>query len=155
MGQEDKSFINLAGEFLVAGELNRRRVLASVTYGESKRADIFAFSSDEKRFARIEVKATDKRRWPVGARALNAKSAKDGVFWVLVHLPIDDALPEYFIFSGRELVDLASRQDKAYKSCYKVKNGKDFTGRGVPALRYNDVIAYQNRWQTILAYIKR
>ena len=39
MGQERKSFLNLAGEFAVASELNRRGVHAAVTYGTSKRAD--------------------------------------------------------------------------------------------------------------------
>ena len=36
MGQERKSFLNLAGEFAVASELNRRGVHAAVTYGTSK-----------------------------------------------------------------------------------------------------------------------
>ena len=44
MGQERKSFLNLAGEFAVASELNRRGVHAAVTYGTSKRADIFAMA---------------------------------------------------------------------------------------------------------------
>jgi len=62
MPQEDKAFLNLAGEFAVASELNRRRVLASVTYGASKCADVFALSPDMTRVVRIEVKATNPKK---------------------------------------------------------------------------------------------
>lgn len=36
MSQDEKIFLNMAGEFAVASELNRRQVLASVTYGSPK-----------------------------------------------------------------------------------------------------------------------
>ena len=154
MSQEDKAHINLAGEFLVAGELNRRRVAASITYGASKSADIFAFCRAKKRFARIEVKATDKKRWPVGARALADASEGDGVFWVLVQLPEQDSSPEYFVFSGRELVALTRKLHGAYLERYKTKHGLAFEGIGVPALDLRDVADFRGKWKTITEYLK-
>lgn len=69
MPQEDRIFLNLTGEFAVASELNRRRILASVTYGASKSFDIFAANRDMTRIVRIEVKTTEKRKWPIGSKA--------------------------------------------------------------------------------------
>ena len=154
MSQEDKAHINLAGEFLVAGELNRRRVAASITYGASKSADIFAFCRAKSRLARIEVKATDKKRWPVGNRALSDKSAEEGVFWVLVRLPDEDSAPEFFVFSGKELVALTRKLHGAYLGRYKVKHGVDFSGPGVPALDLREVGDYRDKWRTIVDYLK-
>ena len=68
MGQERKSFLNLAGEFAVASELNRRGVHAAVTYGTSKRADIFAMADSRDRVVRIEVKCSGQRKWLIGTR---------------------------------------------------------------------------------------
>ncbi len=62
MANDTKVFTNLAGEFLVAAELNRRHILCSVTYGAAKSADVFAFSDDSGRVVRVEVKSTDKMR---------------------------------------------------------------------------------------------
>ena len=36
VSQDDKNFMSMAGEFLVAAELNRRRILSAVTYGLRK-----------------------------------------------------------------------------------------------------------------------
>jgi hypothetical protein len=60
--QRDKIFLNMARGFAVASELNRRHVLASVTYGASKSADIFALDDDMRRVVRIELKTTDKKK---------------------------------------------------------------------------------------------
>ena len=42
--QQRKYNLSLAGDFFVAAELQRRGVMASVTYGNAKKADVVAFS---------------------------------------------------------------------------------------------------------------
>jgi len=84
--QDGKAFLNMAGEFAVASELNRRSILASVTSGSSKSADVFALTADMKRVVRIEVKTTDKEKWPIGRRGTQSEPAPD-VVWILVRLP--------------------------------------------------------------------
>ncbi|MEI6536206.1 MAG: hypothetical protein WCN98_12745 [Verrucomicrobiaceae bacterium] len=153
MSQEDKAYLNLAGEFLVAGELNRRRVAASITYGASKSADIFAFSPAKKRFARIEVKASDKGRWPVGARAFAKENEEEEVFWVLVHLPVEGQNPEYFVFTGKELTERAKKFHKDYTDSYREKHGKDYEGLGVPTLERKWVNEYRDRWDKIVGFL--
>lgn len=82
--QEEKQFIQLAGEFGVASELFRRRIQASITYGNSKSTDIVVISGSGSRAARVEVKSAVIDEWIVGAQALNAAPH---VVWVFVHLP--------------------------------------------------------------------
>jgi hypothetical protein len=81
MSNEHRIVLNLAGEFAVASELNRRRILASVTYGSSKSADVFAMSPDMRRVVRIEVKTTDKGKWPIGNKAIRVDANSDDVIW--------------------------------------------------------------------------
>src|SRR5688500_7510426 len=89
ISQEDKSFLNIAGEFHVASELNRRRVHAAVTYGSNKSADGWAFNHRTQRAVRVEVKTTSIRnkKWVVGHKANVRGDWDPDVFWVLVHLP--------------------------------------------------------------------
>ena len=56
--QQQKYSLNLAGEFYVAAELNRRGIFASVTYGAAKNADVLAFDQQSHQTAVIEVKTT-------------------------------------------------------------------------------------------------
>jgi len=164
MSQEEKSFLNLAGEFAVASELNRRHLIASVTYGASKSADVFVLSSDMSKIARIEVKATDKEKWPIGDRAtiLTPKSA--GIFWVLVKFPCplsvspeDDCqrgkhAPRFFVLTAKELHEVWKRGADEYCARYRHKNGKDFIGRGVPNVAIKDVLCFEAKWERILSH---
>ena len=154
MSQEAKSHLNLAGEFLVAGELHRRQVSASITYGASKRADIFALDKPRGRIARIEVKTTNKARWPVGGRALLEASQAPGVFWVLVRLPDPNTAPEYFIFSGREIVEITKATHEGYLERYRTKHGVAYSGAEIPTLGPKDVAAHKDRWETIVEYLQ-
>ncbi len=162
--QEDKTFLNMAGEFAVASELNRRRVLASVTYGSSKSADVFALSADTCRVVRIEVKATDKEKWPIGKRGTHPEAAPD-VTWVLVQFPTplanrpdDDAergrhSPRFFVLSAHELHAVWKDEVAPYYARYREKHGREFDEEqgGVPNVRLEAVRAYEGRWDTITA----
>src|SRR5208282_950778 len=118
MPQADNAFLNLAGEFAVASELNRRRVLASVTYGASNSADVFALSPDITRVVRIEVKATNpkkKTRGLIGEKGTRPKGVPADFLWVFVLFPntldctsIDQVhreaqVPRFFVLSRSEV----------------------------------------------------
>ena len=83
--QEEKQFTQMAGEFGVVSELFRRQIQATITYGNSKRADVFVIASDGDRAAKIEVKSSVQKSWIVDDRALETK---DHVVWVFVYLPV-------------------------------------------------------------------
>jgi len=147
--QEDKIFLNLAGEFAVASELNRRHILASVTYGASKAADIFALSERMQRVVRVEVKTTDKKQWPLGKNIKRSPPLVD-VFWVLVYLPPPNQPPKFFVFSAQEIHDIWQKDTHEYERRYKDKHGHKYEGRGVPNIKRNErVEPYEGRWDKI------
>jgi hypothetical protein len=160
MAQEDKVFLNMAGEFAVASELNRRRVLASVTYGSSKSADIFAMNPDMTRLVRIEVKTTDKRKWPLGERATRDTMESSDVFWVLVQLPApleaprDDShrgahSPRFFVLSSSEIYRTWRRGADDYGKRFFERHGRMPEGIGVPNVTLADVEAHESQWHKI------
>ena len=167
MSNEHKMFLNLAGEFAVASELNRRRILASVTYGASKSADVFALSRGMRRVLRVEVKTTDKMKWPIGDKATRLESNSDDVIWVFVLLPAplnqkpkDDShqgrhAPRFFILSAKELHAVWWQQAEEYLKRYRLRHGgKEFTGRGVPNVRLEGVEPFEGQWQKIVSRLE-
>ena len=167
MSQEEKIFLNLAGEFAVASELNRRRVLASVTYGASKSADIFATNRDMSRIVRIEVKTTKKQKWPIGEKATRPKSSAADVIWVLVLLPepllgsaSDDTqrgahTPRYFVLTAQEIYTAYKWGADEYLASYATRHGKPFDEkRGVPNVLLKNVEQFEGQWEKIVSRLE-
>ena len=98
-----KNTAALAGEFLVAGELSRRGYPVSITMGNAKAIDINANAKNGKTI-NIDVKASRyKTSWPVG-------KIEKTLYYIFVHLQTLDETnknmpPEYFIVSGKEILD--------------------------------------------------
>lgn len=160
--QESKSLLNLAGEFAVASELNRRGVHAAVTYGASKRADIFAIGKDSERLVRVEVKCTDKGRWPIGARGATAPGADaDRARWVFVLMPPplglapspEDravAAPRFFVLTPADVFAAFKRGADKFNEGYRARHGKDYDKLGMPNLSMGDVEPFESRWDLIV-----
>ena len=137
MSSDEKCFLNMAGEFLVAAELNRRHILCAVTYGTAKSADVWAFDSCSNRAARVEVKTTGpgSKKWVVGEKPLTAPANPD-VFWVLVMLPephprgvSDDGergqhAPRFFVLSSQEINRTLGAAAERYKAAFREKHGR-------------------------------
>jgi len=155
MTQEEKHFLNLAGEFLVAGELNRRRIMCSVTYGFSKQADVIALGMKSRRSVWIEVKTTHRMQFLVGAKALDKKFASPDTIWVLVHLPDDDDLPpRYFILPSTELHKRTVQRSERYNAAYRKRHGHDYDKPGVPKLSIREVEDCESKWGQIARAVK-
>lgn len=138
--------MSLAGEYFVAGELQRRRISAAVTYGNAKAADVVAFSSDGERAVVIEVKSTAQSKWIVGGKV----PAPTGQPWVFVHIPSDEvASPEFFVVLQSELHQILNQVDAAYRERYRAKHGSEFTGAGVVSLTREQALPYRNAWHSI------
>ena len=124
--QQQKYALNLAGEFYVAAELNRRGIFASVTYGAAKNADVLAFDQQSRKTAVIEVKTTasPNRKWITGQHSIDESSISSQLFWVLVLVPVpEDAngSPRFFVFTSQELVEKVSENHAAYRARYQEK----------------------------------
>jgi len=122
--------MGLAGEFLVAGELLRRDIMAAVTYGNAKKADVVAIRGS--RATSLEVKTTSGTKWVLGGSIPEDSES----LWVLVHLPPEElASPEYYILTSAELRRLILPQHDAYNERYKLKHGKDYSAAGVVSVQ--------------------
>ena len=170
MATNTKIFSNLAGEFLVAAELNRRHILCSVTYGAAKSADVFAFSEDSWRVVRIEVKSTDKMRggnahWPIGKRGMEAGSTAHVWVFVLLLEPLtkqtnDDCelgrhAPRFFVLTGTEVQRLAEEDHEEYSRKYQERHGEPYpVEKGVPQLRLDRIQEHEAAWSKIATAMK-
>ena len=128
--QSHKHTIGLSGEFLVAGELLRRGIMAAVTYGNAKKADVIAVN--EATAIALEVKTTSQPKWVLGGQLPPDNSN----IWVLVHLPEKETeSPEYFVMTSAELRKLILPGHEAYNIKYREKHGKAYSGKGVVSIQ--------------------
>lgn len=142
--QARKHSIGLAGEFLVAGELLRRGIMAAVTYGNAKKADVIAFH--EGRATKLEVKSTSESRWVLGGSLPDDTAS----LWVLVHLPVDTReSPRYFVLKSSELLKLIRPVHDAYNRRYQEKHGKPYSGRGVVSIERKLIEDQRDAWQKV------
>ena len=150
--QQRKYNLSLAGEFFVAAELQRRDVMASVTYGNAKKADVVAFSPKNSTALVIEVKSTSKKSWVVGNK--NPEPTED--VWVLVHIPADQhQTTRYFILTAREIHDILEPGEQDYLLRFFARNGYESTKPGATSIRLNQVDgtkteSCEDKWDKIL-----
>jgi hypothetical protein len=156
MTQEEKHFLNLAGEFLVAGELNRHSIMCSVTYGFSKQADVIALGRDNSRKSIwIEVKTTRRHEFVVGTKSLDKNYVSPNTYWVLVHLPEDDSKPpRYFILSSELLYERSTKHFAEYNTKYRERHGHDYDKPGVHKLSIAEVEDCEAEWDQIKEALK-
>jgi hypothetical protein len=154
--QKQKSFLSQFGEFAVAAELNRRQFYASVTYGNQKSMDIIALS-DHGHYAIIEVKTSDKNRFPTGLSPSKQKEINDRRFWVFVKTKLgpDNPETEFYVLSDQEIKSIQSKRDKQYFYKYKLKHRKEFKGKGVPNVTLEDIESHKDCWDKIHKYLNK
>ena len=134
--QQRKYNLSLAGEFFVAAELLHRNVMASVTYGNAKKADVVAFSPETSNAQVIEVKSTSAEKWVVG----NKNPEPTEALWVLVNIPEDPGEERrYFILTAREIHSILKPGEVEYRRKYIERHGHEPTGRGVYSVRLDQV----------------
>ena len=148
--QSQKHATGLAGEFLVAGELLRRGILAAVTYGNAKKADVVAIYNG--RSVALEVKSTSESKWVLG----NHMPSDDRGLWVLVYLPPNLlGPPEYLVLTSAELRRAVLPRHDAYMASYKSKHGKEFSGKGVISVFRKEVDdQHLGRWDKVTRALK-
>ena len=151
----DTTFLSQCGEYLVAAELNRRKVHATVTYGNQKSMDIIALAEDG-RFASIEVKTSRKSQFPTGLTKQKQQKINENKFWVLVSLDFapTDKLPMFYVLSDKEIKVEQANEDNIYNASYSKKHGKDYAKDGVPNIKKKKLEAYKDRWAIIIDFLK-
>jgi hypothetical protein len=104
----DGQVTGLAGELFVAAELLKRGLQTSVTFGNAKAIDLFAFNPDTGRTFTVQVKASRKKNYFPISHA-KVKAAHVYVF-VLLNKPGEAV--QYFIVPGKALAEEPERFTK-------------------------------------------
>ncbi|HUW77499.1 MAG TPA: hypothetical protein VMV52_01965 [Candidatus Nanopelagicaceae bacterium] len=142
----------MAGEYFVAGQLQRLGLLASVTYGNAKRADVIAFTESSDWAVVVEVKTTRKPQWTFSGR-ISTRSQKP---WVFVHLPEkSEEPPRFFVLTQSELHTILAPLDDEYCRKYKEKNGEEYGDRPwMVNVSLKLLTGHENKWGAITKQLK-
>lgn len=97
----DGQVTGLAGELFVAAELLKRGLQTSVTFGNAKAIDLFAFNPRTKRAFTIQVKTVRRKNpWPISHEKIFANHV---YVFVLLNKPAQAV--QYFIVPGSKLAN--------------------------------------------------
>jgi hypothetical protein len=147
--------LNLAGEYRICSELNKRGVFATVTYGNHKGVDVYAISDRKDRALRIEVKTSQRRNFvtSIASKGL-ADDPQAPDFWVLYQILPDGpaAFKErFFVLTHREMCQAQAARNAIYAKKYFARHGKqpDFSA-GVDNVTIEDVEDFQDQWAKII-----
>jgi hypothetical protein len=147
--------LNLAGEYRVCSELNKRGVFATVTYGNRKGVDVYAISERQERALKIEVKTSQQRNFVTN---ITRKCLKDDPcapdFWVLFQIQTGDGATfseRFFILTHREICEAQEARNAEHAKKYFSKWGKqpDFS-KGIDNVLIKDVDGFEDKWSKII-----
>ncbi len=152
--------LNLAGEYRVCSELNKRGVFATVTYGNHKGVDVYAISDRQERALRIEVKTSQQGNFvtKISQKRL-AKNPTAPDFWVLFQIIRngDESFTErFFVLSNKDICSVQAARNRKYAKGYfaRHKCKPDFT-KGVDNVKLSDVLKYEDDWSKIVQRFSR
>lgn len=160
--------LNLAGEYRICSELNKRGVFATVTYGNRKGVDVYAISDKKARALRIEVKTSQKNNFvtslsqkcgdldPNASGFWERRAADENSpdFWVLFQIQVgsDSSFHErFFVLTHKEICAAQAARNEAYALKYNDRHGRrpDFS-QGIDNVFLTDVEAHEDQWQKII-----
>lgn len=147
--QAKKYAVAMSGEHFVAAELLRRQLVASMTMGNAKCADVVVMNQATMKVVIVEVKSSPRDEWIVGNK-LPLPSEQP---WVFVQIKPDYSSPRYFVFTATELNDILRPQHEEYCKWYQRTKGKPFTGPGVIKLKLKQARYGENKWGKIIQQV--
>ena len=149
--------LNLAGEYRVCSELNKRGIFATVTYGNRKSVDVYAIPDGRRPALRIEVKTGQRGKFVTKITQKGLDLDRTGAapdFWVLFHLrpmPNGSFDERFFVLSHRQICAVQRRRNSGYASRYRKRHGRQpDSSVGVDNVRLDDLKEYEGNWAAIL-----
>lgn len=129
--RSDGQMSSLAGELFVAAELLKRGIQTSVTFGNAKAIDLFAYNSETRKNFTVQVKTVRIRNaFPIS----HAKIHADHIY-VFVILNKPGVPVRYFIVPGAVLASEPARFSKWFK---------DYKFPGIPPALLEP---FEDNWQ--------
>lgn len=147
--------LNLAGEYRVCSELNKRGVFATVTYGNRKGVDVYAISDRQERALKIEVKTSQQDKFVTSITQKGLANDPDAPdFWVLFQIqPGEDATfkERFFVLAHEEICRVQKARNDAYAKKYFARHGKQpDLSTGVDNVTIADVEQFEDQWSKII-----
>ena len=131
----DGQMSGMAGEFLVAGKLFKRRMQVSVTMGNAKAIDLFVHNHQTDRTFNVQVKTLrQKNCFP-----MRRENVKSGHVYVFVILNRDDQEEQFFIVSGTTILKDINRFFGASYTREKPST--------LPAVNYGPLKEFEDNWE--------
>lgn len=126
----------MAGEFLTVGKLFKRGYQASITFGNAKAVDVFAYNAETNRSFNIQVKTLrQKNCFPIRRECIK----RDHVY-VFIVLHGWDKPEEFFIVPGHKILrDIDHFFGTSYRDPEKPSS--------VPAINYGPLAPFRDNWQ--------
>ncbi len=125
----------IAGEYLVAAELTRRGLVASLTLKNTQGIDILTSSADGRKQVAIQVKCDQGKGpgWMLGAKA--EKLAAKSLFYVFVRLH-DGGIPDFHVVPSRIVAQFVTKDNRDWLAT---------PGRGGRPHRENPIRIFRDR----------
>ena len=140
--KEEKNFLNMAGEYGVCSELQKRGISASITYGKEKAADIIIVK-DKKAYV-VEVKTSMTKRIVTSffQKFHTPDTTPYPDFWVVVQIDSKTFVSDFYILTHKEMAKEQMIRNRM-TAWQEVKGGVD--NIELPQLE-----KYKSKWNTIL-----
>lgn len=134
--------IGNAGEYFVAGELERRGFTVGVPMSNVKDYDLLCANREGKQFAlQVKTTADGRNKWMLAQK--NENIIAENVFYVFVHLHQLEA-PTYFVVPSKIVAETISKGHKEWLDTPS-KNGEQHKDSNIRTIEFNDD-TYLNRW---------
>ena len=145
--QINKLMTGLAGEYLVAGMMNLKGWIASLTLKNFPGVDIFGMNPNTGENVSIQVKSCWSNNFFIGVRHSERHLMNDRIKgpFVFVHME-DSETVSYYILTKDEFIDLVNSTDDAY---YYKQRKKPIKPDYPIALSLNDIRPFHNHWDSL------
>lgn len=146
MAKKNMISIGNAGEYFVAGELERQGFTVGVPMSNVKDFDILAIHRESGKQIAIQVKTTwyRQKRWALSKKAETL--ARDNTFYIFVSLN-ELGTPEYHIVPSSIVAETVSREHKEWLDT-EGKNGQKHNDTTIRLFRDKEDI-YLDRWDLL------
>lgn len=141
-----KGIVGVSGEYLVAGELSQRGIVATLTLKNTPAVDVLATNLKNGKTANIQVKtmsANNETGWRLSKKDEEPSGIKNH-FYILVNLKGPGVIPEYSIVSQIKLANYIKKEHDDWKRGKK-KDGSKRKDTDIRLLKSKSDFALKHR----------
>lgn len=153
--QPEKMKLALCGEYAVAAEFCRHGILAIVTLGNHKEVDVVVLRENGT-YLKVQVKTTDKKRFPTGLSQNKLNQREKNKIWVFVHAQRlnGDGKSRFYVLTDAEVKKVQRKFNQKYLAEYKNRHGRAYLKQGVPVIPLDMLTDFENKWHKVDSVLK-